>query len=69
MHWEDNTPHVEPLRRVVAALKAQGLDPGVVFDANAGWKLFGRYMGEREFSQIHRLAAGSGACRAEGQPG
>jgi hypothetical protein len=52
MHWEDNTPHVEPLRRVVAALKAQGLDPGVVFDANAGWKLFGRYMGERELSQI-----------------
>jgi hypothetical protein len=52
MHWEDNTPHVEPLRRVVSALKAQGLDPGVVFDANAGWKLFGRYMGERELSQI-----------------
>lgn len=52
MHWEDNTPHVEPLRRVVNALKAQGLDPGVVFDANAGWKLFGRYMGESELSQI-----------------
>jgi Zc3h12a-like Ribonuclease NYN domain len=52
MHWEDNTPHVEPLRRVVTALKSQGLDPGVVFDANAGWKLFGRYMGERELSQI-----------------
>ena len=52
MHWEDNTPHVEPLRRVITALKAQGLDPGVVFDANAGWKLFGRYMGERELSQI-----------------
>jgi hypothetical protein len=52
MHWEDNTPQVEPLRRVVTALKAQGLDPGVVFDANAGWKLFGRYMGERELSQI-----------------
>ena len=52
MHWEDNTPHVEPLRRVVTALKAQGLDPGVVFDANAGWKLFGRYMGEGELSQI-----------------
>jgi hypothetical protein len=52
MHWEDNTPHIEPVRRVVTALKAQGLDPGVVFDANAGWKLFGRYLGERELCQL-----------------
>jgi hypothetical protein len=52
MHWEDNTPHIEPVRRVVAALKAQGLDPGVVFDANVGWKLFGRYLGAQELAQI-----------------
>jgi hypothetical protein len=52
MHWEDNTPHIEPVRRVVSALKAQGLDPGVVFDANVGWKLVGRYLGERELGQI-----------------
>jgi Zc3h12a-like Ribonuclease NYN domain len=52
MHWEDNTPHIEPVRRVVAVLKAQGLDPGVVFDANAGWKLMGRYLGETELGKI-----------------
>jgi hypothetical protein len=52
MHWEDNTPHIEPVRRVVAVLKAQGLDPGVVFDANVGWKLFGRYLGAQELAQI-----------------
>lgn len=52
MHWEDNTPQIEPLRRVISALKAQGLDPGVVFDANAGWKLVGRYLGERELSRL-----------------
>jgi hypothetical protein len=52
MHWEDNTPQIEPVRRVVTALKAEGLVPGVVFDANAGWKLVGRYLGEREFSQL-----------------
>jgi Zc3h12a-like Ribonuclease NYN domain len=52
MHWEDNTPHLEPIRRVVGALKAQGFDPGVVFDANAGWKLCGRYLGERELGQL-----------------
>jgi hypothetical protein len=52
MHWEDNTPHIEPVRRVVSALKEQGLDPGVVFDANVGWKLFGRYLGERELCEL-----------------
>jgi Zc3h12a-like Ribonuclease NYN domain len=52
MHWEDNTPHIEPVRRVVSALKAQGLDPGVVFDANVGWKLVGRYLGERELCKL-----------------
>lgn len=52
MHWEDNTPHLEPIQRVVADLRAKGFDPGVVFDANAGWKLFGRYLGERELAQL-----------------
>ena len=52
MHWEDNTPQIEPVRRVVTALKAQGLDPGVVFDANVGWKLVGRYLGEHELCKL-----------------
>jgi hypothetical protein len=52
MHWEDNTPQIEPVRRVVATLKERGLDPGVVFDANVGWKLVGRYLAEYELSDI-----------------
>jgi Zc3h12a-like Ribonuclease NYN domain len=68
MHWEDNTPHIEPVRRVVAALKAQGLDPGVVFDANVGWKLFGRYLGERELSQILDLPADQVLVVPKGNP-
>jgi hypothetical protein len=55
MHWEDNTPRIEPVRRVVTALKARGLDPGVVFDANVGWKLFGRYLGEGELGKMLNL--------------
>ncbi|MCL1627549.1 MULTISPECIES: NYN domain-containing protein [Roseinatronobacter] len=43
MHWRDNTPDIEPVREVIASLKAQGFTPGVVFDANAGYKLEGRY--------------------------
>lgn len=43
MHWRDNTPNLEPVRAVVASLQAQGYTPGVVFDANAGYKLEGRF--------------------------
>ena len=43
MHWRDNTPDIEPVRAVVASLQAQGYTPGVVFDANVGYKLEGRY--------------------------
>lgn len=43
MHWRDNTPDIEPVREVIATLKAQGYTPGVVFDANVGYKLEGRY--------------------------
>ena len=50
MHWQDNTPQIAPLLRVVEDLKARGFDPGVVFDANAGWKLFGRFMNEAALS-------------------
>jgi hypothetical protein len=43
MHWRDNTPAIQPVREVISSLKAQGFTPGVVFDANAGYKLEGRY--------------------------
>ena len=43
MHWRDNTPDIDSVREVVVSLRAQGYTPGVVFDANAGYKLEGRY--------------------------
>lgn len=43
MHWSANTPDIEPVRAVISRLKAQGYTPGVVFDANVGYKLEGRY--------------------------
>jgi hypothetical protein len=42
MHWQDNTPKLAPLLAVVQRLQALGYAPGVVFDANVGWKLDGR---------------------------
>lgn len=43
MHWKDGTPQIETLREVVQRLVELGYTPGVVFDANAGYKISGRY--------------------------
>ena len=43
MHWQDGTPQIETVQEVLRALTAKGFTPGVVFDANAGYLLSGRY--------------------------
>lgn len=52
MHWMDNTPRIETVRAVVSELMLRGYSPGVVFDANAGYKLGGGYKGERELGRM-----------------
>jgi Zc3h12a-like Ribonuclease NYN domain len=52
MHWKDNSPSLEPVKAVVQHLIAKGHVPGVVFDANAGWKLMGRYLHDGEFARL-----------------
>ena len=47
MYWSEGKAQIDTLREVIAALHAQGLTPGVVFDANAGYKLTGRYLHDR----------------------
>ena len=44
MHWKDGTPQIDAVREVVQHLKGQGYSPGVVFDANAGHILVGKYL-------------------------
>ncbi|WP_439526073.1 NYN domain-containing protein [Roseovarius mucosus] len=43
MYWRDNTPRIETLREVIGQLRRIGFAPGVVFDANAGYLLTGKY--------------------------
>jgi Zc3h12a-like Ribonuclease NYN domain len=52
MHWQDNLPQLAPVRAVVDELRDRGYVPGVVFDANAGWKLQGRYMHDGDFARL-----------------
>jgi Zc3h12a-like Ribonuclease NYN domain len=50
MHWQDNVPSIAPLERVVWQLQSFGYVPGIVFDANAGWKLQGRYLRDSQLA-------------------
>lgn len=52
MHWRENAPDLGVVQEVVRAVAGQGFVPGVVFDANAGWKLFGRYLHDGEFARL-----------------
>lgn len=44
MHWNENTPSLQTLRWVLEELRQRGFNPGVIFDANADYKLAGRYL-------------------------
>ena len=52
MHWQDGVPDLAPLLGVVERLQDMGYVPGVVFDANAGWKLQGRYLHDAELAWL-----------------
>lgn len=52
MHWQDSTPRLEAVQKVVDQLRRLGYVPGVVFDANAGWKLAGRYLHDGDFARL-----------------
>lgn len=44
MHWNGGKPSIDTVRAVVEELASSGFFPGVVFDANAGHLLAGRYL-------------------------
>jgi hypothetical protein len=52
MHWQDGAPALAPLTSVILRLTGLGYVPGIVFDANAGWKLQGRYLRDGELAWL-----------------
>ncbi len=52
MHWREGAPDIGTVVVVVTRLIQLGFAPGVVFDANAGWKLQGRYLNEETFGRL-----------------
>lgn len=52
MHWQDETPRIEPLREVLDHLARAGMTAGVVFDANAGYLVAGKYQHDHAFGRM-----------------
>lgn len=51
MHWQDQTVSIRPVQDVLAHLRKRGYTAGVVFDANAGYKLSGKYRHDGSLSR------------------
>lgn len=52
LYWKDSVPKIETLREVVDHLTRRGYTPGVVFDANAGHLVSGRYQHDKALGRM-----------------
>lgn len=68
MHWNGAEPRLTTVQEVVATLRTQGYQPGVVFDANAGYKLTDSYMDDRDFAELLNLPGDCVVVVAKGEP-
>ncbi len=57
MFWDGNTPTASAITRTLHRLKDSGNDPILCFDANVGYKLAGRHLGEGELSALFGIPA------------
>lgn len=55
MHWQEGAPSLEPVKSVIAALKGRGVVPGVIFDANAGYRIGPRYLDDSALARLLSL--------------
>ncbi|HMO08220.1 MAG TPA: hypothetical protein PKD10_11320 [Paracoccaceae bacterium] len=57
LYWRGEGPEIETLRAMIAHLTARGYRPGVVFDANAGYLIAGRYLDDVPMARMLGLPA------------
>ncbi|WP_371809378.1 hypothetical protein [Ruegeria sp. HKCCD6604] len=68
MHWKDGTPDLGTLKKVLETLKHAGFKPGVMFDANVGYKVEGNYMDDRKLSRALGLRSKQVMVAPKGTP-
>lgn len=57
MYWKDETPKASTVREVLRYLRKRGYAPGVIFDANVGYLLTGKYQNDEALAKMLRLKA------------
>lgn len=68
MHWRDGTPDISTVREVLDLAKMLGMTPGVVFDANAGYLLFEKYLDDGAFARVLKLPPNRVLVAPKGTP-
>ena len=68
MHWKDDSPNIQTVREVLDELTARGFSPGVVFDANAGYKIADRYLNERALARLLKFPSDRVHVVPKGEP-
>lgn len=68
MYWRDNDPDVITVREVVVHLRHQGFRALVIFDANAGYLVTGRYQHDAEFACLLKMSGKQVMVVPKGQP-
>lgn len=58
MHWQDNKAQLAPVKQALRLLEDRGYRAGVIFDANVGYKLFGRHANDRHLGRALGIGAG-----------
>lgn len=68
LYWQDDTPSLQTVRRVVDALKSRNLRPVVWFDANVGYLVGDRYLGPAPLARSLGLSARQVIVAPKGTP-
>ncbi|MCA0945842.1 hypothetical protein LCM08_13060 [Salipiger pacificus] len=68
MHWKGNGADIATVKDAMQRLSEQGYAPCVVFDANVGYKLFNRYLGDTELAKLLGLPVDRVMVVAKGTP-
>ena len=68
MHWQDGKPNIAVVDQLVQALRAKGYRPGVIFDANVGYKLSNRFLGDAAMARLLDLPVKQVMVSPKGTP-
>ena len=68
LYWKDGEPRLDSVADVLAKLKALGFTPGVMFDANVGYLLTGRFLNDAAMSRLLNLPKNRVMVAPKGTP-